>query len=75
LPPGASGRLYDAAIGVLQSIRTLVDVAEDVLEDRRARLGHEDDPRGPWLRTEPQRGGGPSVEDASTVRDIPLAGT
>jgi hypothetical protein len=76
MSPDATGRLYDAAIGVLGSIRTLIDVAEEVLEDRRARVG---EPRAaePWIRA-PQSAGRPVPEPADeggVVRDIPFAGS
>jgi hypothetical protein len=76
LPPGSSERLYDAALGVLASLRTLVDVAEEVLEDRRARLGEPASQPPPWVRErdEPHRRTAPSTERGATVRDIPLAG-
>jgi hypothetical protein len=76
LPPGSSERLYDAALGVLASVRTLVDVAEEVLEDRRARLGEPEPGRSPWVRNaeEPARRAADAPQRSDVVRDIPLAG-
>ncbi len=77
LSPDARLRLLDAAVGLLGSIRTVVDVVEEVLDDRRNRLRDGTiEPRGPWLR-EPERpeersaAGPPNV----VVRDIPVEPT
>lgn len=75
LPPEARDRLFDAALGVLASIRTVVDVVEDVLEERRGRPDHGGD-RGLWLRDPgdvPSRRPEPAQE-AGNVRDIPFSG-
>lgn len=66
--------LIDAALGILGSVRTFVDVAEDVLLERRT-SGPPAGPADPWLREErtepwvPERDG-----ESSEVRDIPLHG-
>jgi len=77
MPPEASGRLIDAALGILGAIRTFVDVAEDVLEDRRERLGDVDRPPEPWVRGPHERPRPPTrpEDEGGVVRDIPLAGS
>lgn len=75
LSPDARGRLIDAGLGVLASIRTLVDVAEEVLEDRRTRL--DDEPAGPepWVRAPEDAGRRPTAtREGGVVRDIPFGG-
>jgi hypothetical protein len=76
LPPETSGRLIDAAIGILGAIRTFVDVAEDALEERRARLDEAPRPADRWVRA-PERATRPDdgPEEGGVVRDIPLAGS
>jgi hypothetical protein len=76
MSPDRAGRLYDAAIGILGSIRIVVDLAEEVLEDRRARVG---EPRSaePWIRA-PQSAARPSpqpADEGGVVRDIPFSGS
>jgi hypothetical protein len=75
LPPEARDRLFDAALGVLASIRTVVDVVEEVLEERRGRPD-DDGERGPWVRDPgdvPSRRPEPAEEEGN-VRDIPFTG-
>ena len=58
-------------------MRTLVDVAEEVLEDRRARLGEPDGAPSPWVRTPEEhrsRSAAAAPDQGDVVRDIPLAG-
>ena len=76
LPPESSGRLIDATLGILGAIRTFVDVAEDILEERRARLDEE--PGDPWVRdpgSAPRPAGPAPTEDGDVVRDIPMSGS
>jgi len=70
----SSTLLIDAALGILGSVRTFVDVAEDILLERRAN-GPAAAPTDPWTREE--RGAWVPERDAeaSGVRDIPLHGT
>lgn len=74
LSPESRALLIDAALGILGSVRNFVDVAEDVLLERRT----SERPAGaadPWLRDErtaawvPERDG-----ERSEIRDIPLHG-
>ena len=77
LPPESSGRLIDATLGILGAIRTFVDVAEDILEERRARLD-EGRPGDPWVRdpgSAPRPAGPAPTEDGDVVRDIPMFGS
>lgn len=77
LPPEARGRLLDAALGMLASVRTALEVAEEVLEERRDRIVHGGD-RGPWVRDPddaPRSGASPPDEDEGVVRDIPFSGS
>lgn len=76
LPPDSSTRLIDAALGILGSIRTFVDVAEDLLLERRDE-GQPSARPEPWVRD----GRVPWAHDANerdneggVVRDIPLHG-
>ncbi len=74
LPPEARDRLIEAALGVLASIRTVVDVAEEVLEERRGRPVDGGD-RRPWVRgPEEPRGRAAPTEGEGVVRDIPFSG-
>jgi hypothetical protein len=76
MEPEPSGRLLDAAIGILGAIRTFVDVAEDVLEERRARLGDAPGTRDRWVRPPYDPRNPPTPQDeGGVVRDIPLAGS
>src|SRR5688572_27283131 len=73
-----SGRLIDATLGILGAIRTFVDVAEDILEERRARLDEAPDAHDPWVRDpgaarRPEGRG--SDYEGDVVRDIPLFGS
>lgn len=43
----SKARLIDASLGVIGALRVLADVAEDVLMDRRERLGVSDVPDQP----------------------------
>lgn len=74
IPAETSGRLIDATIGILDSIRTFVDVAEEALEDRRGRLGGPYLPPEPWVRPSRERSGRsvPVQDDGPVVREIPL---
>jgi hypothetical protein len=78
LPPDSSGRLIDAALGILGAVRTFVDVAEDLLEERRARLDEEPAAGDPWVR-DPGAARHPadtaSSDEGGVVRDIPLFGS
>jgi hypothetical protein len=78
LAPESSGRLIDATLGILGAIRTFVDVAEDILEERRARLDEGFGARDPWVR-DPGATRGPSdsvpADEGDVVRDIPLFGS
>ena len=78
LPPESSGRLIDATLGILGAIRTFVDVAEDILEERRARLNDGPDAGDPWVRdpgSAPRPAGPAPTEDGEVVRDIPMFGS
>jgi hypothetical protein len=46
-PPGSRARLLDAAIVVVRAARDLAAVAEEVLVERRDRLGQRDPPAAP----------------------------
>jgi hypothetical protein len=73
-----SGRLIDATLGILGAIRTFVDVAEDILEERRARLDDGPDAGDPWVRdpgSAQRPAGAAPTEDGDVVRDIPLFGS
>ena len=75
LPPEARGRLLDATLGLLASIRTMVEVAEEVLEERRERLVHGGGP-SPWVRGPEdarRRPAEPAPDDEGVVRDIPFS--
>ena len=72
-----SGRLIDATLGILGAVRAFVDVAEDILEERRARLD-EEPARDPWVRdprSAHQPAGHAPPEEGDVVRDIPLFGS
>ena len=74
LPPESSTRLIDAALGILGSVRTFIDVAEDLLLERRSSAGDPGPQREPFLRQDepawvPQRD-----DESSAVHDIPLHG-
>lgn len=74
----SSGRLIDATLGILGAIRTFVEVAEDILEDRRSRLGDEPSTAEPWVRQQgPVRRPAENTpaEEGDVVRDIPLYGS
>src|SRR5215204_2206072 len=76
LPPESSGRLIDATLGILGAIRTFVDVAEDILEERRARLDEGAAAGDPWVRdpgSAPRPTGPVPPEDGDVVRDIPMS--
>lgn len=73
LPPESSDRLIDAALGILGSIRAFVDVAEDLLEQRRSAPHGSPPSPEPWVRTSPT--GQPLDEEGGVVRDIPLFGS
>ena len=67
--------LIDAALGILGSVRTFVDVAEDVLLERRSKLP-DAPPADPWVREHPgPRDPDRSGDEGGVVRDIPLHGT
>jgi len=78
LAPESSGRLIDATLGILGAIRTFVDVAEDILEERRARLDEGLGATDPWVR-DPGAVRRPTdstpTEEGDVVRDIPLFGS
>lgn len=44
LPPGSGARLIDAAIVVVRAARDLATVAEEILVERRERIGQKDPP-------------------------------
>jgi hypothetical protein len=46
-PPGSGARLLDAAIVVVRAARDLATVAEEVLVERRDRIGQRDPPAAP----------------------------
>ena len=48
LPPGSGARLLDAAIVVVRAARDLAAVAEEVLVERRDRIGQKRPARGAW---------------------------
>jgi hypothetical protein len=75
LGPESSGRLIDATLGILGAIRTFVDVAEDILEERRARLDEEPGAADPWVRdpsSPPGRASAAPPANGDVVRDIPV---
>jgi hypothetical protein len=74
LTPESRTLLIDAALGILGSVRTFVDVAEDILLERRS--GHaEAPPADPWVREQPAAWPDDRTDDeGSAVRDIPLHG-
>ena len=74
LSPESRALLIDAALGILGSVRNFVEVAEDILVERRT-SGPPTGAADPWLRDErtaawvPERDG-----ERSEIRDIPLHG-
>ena len=73
--PEATGRLLDAAIGIVGAVRAFVDVADDVLQERRARLGDTSMPGEPFVRSaQDGRPPTPRHDDGGAVRDIPMTG-
>lgn len=76
LGPESSALLIDAALGILGAVRTFVDVAEDILEERRTQLGDDGPHREPWLREDaPAHPPTPVTDPTQAVRDIPMAGS
>lgn len=73
LSPEARALLIDAALGILGSVRTFVDVAEDILLERRDRHPASAPP-DPWVREQPAAWTRDRDEEGGVVRDIPLHG-
>jgi len=76
LPPESSARLIDAALGILGSVRTFVDVAEDLLLERRDGT-HDPSRPEPWVRdgrVSWAHDANDRHDEDSVVRDIPLHG-
>ncbi len=74
--PESRTLLIDAALGILGSVRTFVDVAEDVLLERRSRQPDRAHP-DPWVREQPaswDRDRERNDDEGGVVRDIPLHG-